>query len=88
VKLIPYIMPDYIPPLVDVVSRESITRDFDYTIITTYLLKQIRAVRPQLESISTLKINDNNLEDCKNYGMLTPYKYLTRTKGKKSKIIP
>jgi hypothetical protein len=35
-----------------------------------------------------LKINDFNLGDCKNYGMLAPHKYLTKTTGKKSKIIP
>jgi hypothetical protein len=34
-----------------------------------------------------LKINDYNLGDCKNYGTLTPYKYLTKTKGKNSNII-
>jgi hypothetical protein len=35
-----------------------------------------------------LKFNDFNLQDRKIYGMLTPYKYLTKTKGKNSKIIP
>jgi hypothetical protein len=70
------------------VSRDSIPRDFNYTVITAYLPKGICAVRPQLERISTLKINDYNLGDHKNYGTLTPHKYLTRTKGKKLKIIP
>jgi hypothetical protein len=69
-------------------SRDSVPSNFDYTIIIAYLPKGIRAVRPLLERISMLKINDYNLGDCKNYGMLTPYKYLTKTKGKKSKIIP
>jgi hypothetical protein len=41
-----------------------------------------------LERISTLKINDYNLGYRKNYGTLAPYKYLTKTEGKKSKIIP
>jgi hypothetical protein len=41
-----------------------------------------------LERISTLNINNYNLGDRKNYGTLTPYKYLTKKKGKKSKIIP
>jgi hypothetical protein len=36
----------------------------------------------------TLKFNDFNLGDRKNYNMLSPYKYLTRMKGKNSKIIP
>jgi hypothetical protein len=35
-----------------------------------------------------LKFNDFNLGDRKNHSMLAPYKYLTRTKGKNSKIIP
>jgi hypothetical protein len=71
-----------------VVSRDSVPRDFDYTIITAYLPKGIQAVRPQLERIPTLKISDYNLGDRKSYGMLAPHKYLTNTKGKKSKIIP
>jgi hypothetical protein len=35
-----------------------------------------------------LKISDYNLGDCKRYDMLEPHKYLTKTKGKKSNIIP
>jgi hypothetical protein len=35
-----------------------------------------------------LKFNDFNLEDRKKYSILTPYKYLTRMKGKNSKIFP
>jgi hypothetical protein len=88
VKLIPSILPDYIPPLAGVVSHDSVLRDFDYTVITAYLLKGIKAVRPQLERIPTLKISDYKLGDCKSYGMLGPHMYLTKTKGKKSKIIP
>jgi hypothetical protein len=88
VKLIPSILPDYIPPLAGVVSRDSVLRDFDYTLITTYLSKGIRAVGPQLGKIMMLNINDFNLGDHKNHGMLTPHKYFTKTKGKKSKIIP
>jgi hypothetical protein len=87
-KLLPSILPDYIPPLVGVVSRDSVPRDFDYTVITAYLPKGIRTVRPQLERIPTLKISDYNLGDRKSYGMLTPHKYLTKMKGKKMKIIP
>jgi hypothetical protein len=36
----------------------------------------------------TLKINDFNLGDRKNFSMLAPHRYLTRMKGKKSRIIP
>jgi hypothetical protein len=41
-----------------------------------------------LERILTLKISDYKFGDRKKYGMFTPYKYLTKTKGKKLKIIP
>jgi hypothetical protein len=87
-KLIPTILPDYIPPLAGEVSHDSVPRDFDYTMVTAYLSKGIRAVRTQQDKIATLKFSDFNLGDRKNYSMLAPYKYLTRTKGKNSKIIP
>jgi hypothetical protein len=38
-KLIPSIFPDYIPPLASVVNSDSVPRDFDYTLVTAYLLK-------------------------------------------------
>jgi hypothetical protein len=87
-KLITSILLDYIPPLAGTMSHDSVPRDFDYTLITTYLPKGIRTRKPQLDKILTLKINDFNLGDRKNYNILTPHRYLTRTKGKKSKIIP
>jgi hypothetical protein len=86
-KLIPSVMSDYIPPLSCVVSHDSIPRDLYYTVIIAYLSKGIHVVGLQLAQIMTLKISDFNLGDCKNYGMLTPHKYLTKTTGKKSKII-
>jgi hypothetical protein len=88
VKLVPSILPNYIPPLADAVSRDSVPMDFDYTMITAYLSKGIHAIKPQLDKIMTLKINEFNLGDHKNYNMLAPHRYLTRTKGKKSRIIP
>jgi hypothetical protein len=87
-KLILTILPNYIRPLAGVVSRDSVPRDFDYTMVTAYLLKGIHVVRTQKDKIATLKFNDFNLGDHKNHSMLSPYKYLTRTKGKNSKIIP
>jgi hypothetical protein len=87
-KLIPSVLPDYIPPLAGVISRDSVLRDFNYTLINTYLPKGIHVVKPQLERILMLKISDFNLRDRKNYGMLAPHKYLTKTMGKKLKIIP
>jgi hypothetical protein len=81
-------MADYIPPLAGAVSPDSIPRDFDYTMITAYLSNGIHAVGIQLERIMTLNISDFNLGDLKNYGIISPHKYLTKTIGKKSKIIP
>jgi hypothetical protein len=87
-KLIPSILPDYISPLVGAVNRDSIPRDFDYTLVTAYLLKGIRTGKPQPDKIMTLKISDFNLGDRKNFSMLTPHRYLTRKKGNKLRIIP
>jgi hypothetical protein len=87
-KIILSILPDYIPPLAGVVSRDSVLRDFDYKVITAYLLKGICPVITQLERILMLKINEYNPGDRKSYGVLTPHKYLTKNKGKKLNIIP
>jgi hypothetical protein len=87
-KLIPSILPNYIPPLVSAVNRDSVPRDFDYTLVTAYLPKGIRTCKPQLDKIMTLKINNFNLGYRNNFSMLTPHRYLTRMKGKKSRIIP
>jgi hypothetical protein len=46
-KLILTILPDYIPPLVGAVSRDSALRDFDYTMVIAYLPKGICIVRAQ-----------------------------------------
>jgi hypothetical protein len=87
-KLIPTTLPEYISPLASTVSHDSVSRDFDYTMVTRYLPKGIRASRTQQDKIATLNFNDFNLDDHKNYSMLAPYNYLTRMKGKNSKIIP
>jgi hypothetical protein len=87
-KLIPSILPDYILPMAGVVNRDSVPRDFEYTMVTAYLSKGIRAVQAERDKITALKFSDFNLRDRKIYGILTPLKYLTRTKGKNSKIIP
>jgi hypothetical protein len=80
-ELISTILPDYILHLAGVVSLDSVPRDFDYTLVTAYLPKGIRVVRMQQDKIAKLKFNDFNLGDRKNYNMLSPYKYSTRTKG-------
>jgi hypothetical protein len=74
---------NYIPPLAGAVSRDSVPRDFEYTLITAYLPKGIRAVG----LIPALKINDFNLGDKKNYVMLAPHRYLAKTTRKKPKIV-
>jgi hypothetical protein len=43
-KIIPTILPDYIPPLAGRVNRDSMLRDFEYTIFIVYLLKGIRTI--------------------------------------------
>jgi hypothetical protein len=88
VKLIPSVMPDYIPPLAGAVSRDIILRDFKYTLIIVYLPKGICVVGTQIGLILDLKINEFNLGDRKNYALLSPHKYLKKTSGKKSKIVP
>jgi hypothetical protein len=86
--LILTILPEYILPLVDAVNHDSVPRDFKYTLVTTYLPKGIRKVRIDQDKIEALKFGDFNLRDRKVYNMLAPYKYLTKMKGKNSKIIP
>jgi hypothetical protein len=46
-KLIPTILPDDIPPLVGTVNRDSVPRDFKYTIVTAYLPKGICIVQAE-----------------------------------------
>jgi hypothetical protein len=87
-KLILSILPTYLPPLSSVVNRDSVPRDFEYPLITAYLLKGIHTVRADQENIAVLKFSDFNLGDKKVYNMLTPHKYLTRTKGKNLKVVP
>jgi hypothetical protein len=47
-KKIPSVLPDYFPPLDGKVSNDSVPRDFEYTLITVYLLKGICIVGLQL----------------------------------------
>jgi hypothetical protein len=43
-KIIPHILPTYIPPLSGGINRDSAPRDFEYTLVTAYLLKGMRTV--------------------------------------------
>jgi hypothetical protein len=87
-KLIPSILPAYIPPLSGTVNIDSVPRYFDYDLVTMYLPKGIRTVHTDQDKIAALKLRDFNLGDRKAYSMLAPYKYLMKTKGNNSNIIP
>jgi hypothetical protein len=87
-KLVPSILPAYIPPLSGAINKDSVPREFEYTLVTAYLPKGVHAVHTNHDKITTLKFSDFNLGDRKFYSILSPYKYLTRTKGNNSKIVP
>jgi hypothetical protein len=87
-RLVPSILPSYIPPLSGAINRDNVPRDFEYTLVTAYLPKGVCAVCIDQDKIVALKFSDFNLGDCKVNNMLTPHKYLTRTKGKNSKLLP
>jgi hypothetical protein len=86
-KKIPSILPEYIPPLASVVNHESIPGNFEYSVFTAYILNRIRIVGSQLGHIPLLKHNEFNLGDQKNYSMLSPHCFLTRTTRKKPHLI-
>jgi hypothetical protein len=69
------------------VNCDNIPWDYEYTLITTYIPNEIRVVGSQLEQIPSLKNNDFNLGDKKNYAMLSPHRYLMKNTGKKPRII-
>jgi hypothetical protein len=71
-----------------IINQDSVPRYFDYTLVTVYPPKGIHAVRADQDKIAALKFKDFNLGYHKAYNMLKPHKYLTKTKGKNSKIIP
>jgi hypothetical protein len=71
-----------------VINRDSVPRDFEYTLVTAYLPKGVCTVCIDQDKIAAFNFSDFNLGDHKVYNTLAPYKYLTRTKGKNSKIVP
>jgi hypothetical protein len=87
-KLVPSILPYYIPPLSSDINRDSVPRYFEYTLVTTYIPKGVHTYRVEQDKFIVLKFFDFNLGDHKVYSMLALYKYLMRTKGKHSNIIP
>jgi hypothetical protein len=88
VKLVPSILPAYMPPMSGEINREGVPRYFEYTLVTAYLPKGVRTYQADQDKVTTLKFCNFNLGDCKFYNMLAPYKYLTRIKGKNSNLIP
>jgi hypothetical protein len=87
-KLVPSILLSYIPPLREAINRDSVHRDFEYSLVTTYLTKGICTVHVYHEKIAALKFSDFNLGDRKFYSMRSLHKYLTQTKVNNSKIVP
>jgi len=72
----------------DAINLDSVPREFEYALVTTYLPKGICTVCTNQENIATLKFSHVNLDDRKVYNMLSPHKYLTKTKVNNSKIVP
>jgi hypothetical protein len=64
-KLILSIFPSYIPPLKGEINCESVPQDYDYPMITAYLLKGVRAVHTEQTKLAALKFCDFNLGDQK-----------------------
>jgi hypothetical protein len=87
-KLIPSIFPTYLPPLHGEINRDSVPQDFEYAMVTVYMPKGVRTVRADQNKLVALKFSNLNLIDRKVYSMLTLHKYLTKTNGKNSKIVP
>jgi hypothetical protein len=86
-KHIPSVFLEYISCLASTVNCNCIPRDFEYTLIIVYIPKGIHVVGNQLGQIPTLKNNNFNLRNRKNYAMLTPHRYLMRITRKKLCIV-
>jgi hypothetical protein len=87
-KLVPTILPTYIPPLSGDINRDNVPRDFEYTLVLAYLPKGVRTYRADQDKVTALKFCDFNLGDRKSYSILAPSKYLMRTKDQNLKIVP
>ncbi len=70
VRLIPTILPEYIPSLAGQINRDSVSRDYEYIIFTAYILKGIKIIRAQLGQVPLLKYIDFNLGDRWTYPIL------------------
>ena len=64
-KLVPSILPAYIPPLSDEINRDNVPRDFEYTLVTAYIPKGVHTYHADQDKVTTLKFCDFNLGDRK-----------------------
>jgi hypothetical protein len=87
-KLVSSMLPNYIPHLSSDINRDSVPRDFEYTLVITYLPKGVRTYHSNQDKVTVLNFSNFNLGDRKVYSMVSLYKYLTRTKGKNLKLLP
>jgi hypothetical protein len=62
------------------INRDCVPQDYDYPMITAYLLKGECVVRTEQTKIAALKLCDFNIGDQKAYSMLALHKYLTMKK--------
>jgi hypothetical protein len=51
-KLISSILPTYLPPLSGAINHDSVSREFEYAMVTTYLPKGIRTVLAYQDKIA------------------------------------
>jgi hypothetical protein len=70
-RLVTSILPAYIPPLSSAINRDNMPREFEYTLVTVYLSKGVRAVCVDQGNIAALKFSDFNLGDCKVFNTLS-----------------
>jgi hypothetical protein len=76
-KLILSILLAYLPPLSDTINHDSVPCEFEYSLITAYLLKEVCTVFVEQDKLTMLKFSEFNLDDRKFYSILTHHKYLT-----------
>jgi hypothetical protein len=64
-KLVPTILLAYIPPLSFYINRDSVPKDFEYTLVLAYLSKGVRTYHTDQDKVTVLKFCDLNLGDRK-----------------------
>jgi hypothetical protein len=64
-KLVPSILPTYIPPLSGEINKDIVPRDFEYTLVTAYLPKGVCIYCVDQDKVTVLTFCDFNLGDHK-----------------------